>query len=186
MMTEYQRTLVEENLDLLDRLILKHIGVSGRALQTYEDYYQIGSEALCRAAMQYDPTRGPFAPLGWRYAYNAIIDHCRKQQQVNQSISIVTDEDGENDFLFDMHPVFDEVDDKLYGDEINAAMAACKNKYSGVILKGIVALELKALGYSSREIAEQHGSTVNNVNAWIARARSVLKTDPLIQPFLQA
>ena len=24
MMTEYQRTLVEENLDLLDRLILKH------------------------------------------------------------------------------------------------------------------------------------------------------------------
>ena len=107
MMTEYQRTLVEENLDLLDRLILKHIGVSGRALQTYEDYYQIGSEALCRAAMQYDPSRGPFAPLGWRYAYNAIIDHCRKQQQVNQSISIVTDEDGENDFLFDMHPVFD-------------------------------------------------------------------------------
>ena len=163
MMTEYQRTLVEENLDLLDRLILKHIGVSGRALQTYEDYYQIGSEALCRAAMQYDPSRGPFAPLGWRYAYNAIIDHCRKQQQVNHSISIVTDEDGEN-----------------------AAMAACKNKYSGVILKGIEALELKALGYSSREIAEQHGSTVNNVNAWIARARSVLKTDPLIQPFLQA
>ena len=97
MMTEYQRTLVEENLDLLDRLILKHIGVSGRALQTYEDYYQIGSEALCRAAMQYDPSRGPFAPLGWRYAYNAIIDHCRKQQQVNQSISIVTDEDGENE-----------------------------------------------------------------------------------------
>ena len=86
MMTEYQRTLVEENLDLLDRLILKHIGVSGRALQTYEDYYQIGSEALCRAAMQYDPSRGPFAPLGWRYAYNAIIDHCRKQQQVNQDV----------------------------------------------------------------------------------------------------
>ena len=84
------------------------------------------------------------------------------------------------------HFIATKVDDKLYGDEINAAMAACKNKYSGVILKGIEALELKALGYSSREIAEQHGSTVNNVNAWIARARSVLKADPLIQSFLQA
>ena len=46
MMTEYQRELVVSNLDIVERTIRTRIKVNGQALQTYEDFYQIGCEAL--------------------------------------------------------------------------------------------------------------------------------------------
>ena len=73
-MTEYQCKLVEENLDIIDWVIRCRVKVNGQVLQTYEDFYQIGCEALCRAALAYYPERGTFSPLGSRYVYNAIID----------------------------------------------------------------------------------------------------------------
>ena len=54
-MSAYQRELVEQHLDIVDWVIRCRINVSDRPLQTYEDFYQIGCEALCRAAMKYDP-----------------------------------------------------------------------------------------------------------------------------------
>ena len=94
-MTEYQCKLVEENLDIIDWVIRCRVKVNGQVLQTYEDFYQIGCEALCRAAMAYHPERGTFSPLGSRYVYNAIIDHCRKQNMLQQYNADLTDEDGE-------------------------------------------------------------------------------------------
>lgn len=72
----------------------------------------------------------------------------------------------------------DDMDDKIYGNSVMDALGKCKAKYSGITLKGVEAIELKLLGHETREIAERYGTTVNNVNAWIARARSRLKDDP--------
>ena len=177
-MTEYQCRLVEENLDIVDWVIRYRIIVTGKVLQTYEDYYQIGCEALCRAALAYRPEDGTFSPLGIRYVYNAIIDHCRKQNGVAQFSAELTDENGEKDFLFDAIPRNDEVDELIYSKQVRAAFHKCMDKHDGIIRRGMEALELKSIGFTTREIAERYQTSVNNVNAWISRARTYLCSDP--------
>ena len=177
-MTEYQCKVVEENLEIVDRVIRCKIKINGMVLQTYEDFYQIGCEALCKAAICYDPELGPFYPLGSRFVFNAIIDHCRKQNKDSSFYADLVDENGDNDFLIDSVPVDDAVDDVIYGQEVWAAFTKCKEKYTGIILRGMEALELKSLGYTTREIADRYDTTINSVNAWISRARANLKMDP--------
>lgn len=179
-MTEYQCRLVEENLSIVDWVIRCRIKVNGAVLQTYEDFYQIGCEALCRAAMAYHPEKGAFSPLGSRYVYNAIIDHCRKQNMLQQYTADLTDEDDENQFLFDLVPVQSDAEDRIFGKEVWEAFRQCKEKQSGIILRGMEALELKSLGFTTREIAQKYGTTVNSVNAWISKARVILRNEAVL------
>lgn len=62
-MTEYQCKLVEENLDIIDWVIRCRVKVNGQVLQTYEDFYQIGCEALCERLWPITRKEGPF--LRW-------------------------------------------------------------------------------------------------------------------------
>lgn len=174
-MTEYQRTLAAEYMYLVKEVIQKRIKVSGRPLLSFDDFFGIGCEALCRAAMAYEPELGSFEPLACRYIYNALIDHCRKQ---NYHQSFMAGESTQEDGLRMQDHLGTTTMD--YEDETQAHIAMdqltrCKEQYSGVTRKGIEAIELKLLGYSTREIAARNQTTVNNVNAWIARARSKLK-----------
>lgn len=57
MMTEYQRELTTNNLHLVKEVIQKRIKINNLPLLAYEDFYAIGCEALCRAAMAYQPSR---------------------------------------------------------------------------------------------------------------------------------
>ena len=70
------------------------------------------------------------------------------------------------------------MNDLLYQNSVREALQQCKLRFSGVALKGIEAIELKSLGYDTKEIAERYGTTVNNINAWISRARSKLQLEP--------
>lgn len=136
-MTDYQRELVAQNLDIVERTIKTRIKVNGQALQSYEDFYQIGCEALCRAAMDYNAEIGNFAPFGSRYVYNALIDHCRKQ---NNHSSHRHDHisDSDNDFYaLDYFGQFVDFDDGLYLRDLNEAFSACKEQYSGIARRGI-------------------------------------------------
>lgn len=183
-MTEYQCRLVEENLKTVDWVIARRIKVSGRVLLTYEDFYQIGCEALCRAAMAYCPDNGDFPPFASRYIYNALIDHCRKQNYVNQGVADLTDEDGDPMFPLDGVPYFENMEEKISAQEISSALANCKARYTGVAQRGVEALELKAIGYTTKEIAERYGVSANCVNAWISKARVQLRQDPVIRAML--
>lgn len=72
-MTDYQNELVMEHLDLVNWVIRTRISVPNRPLLTYDDFYAIGCEAICRAALKYQADSGEFAPFACRYIYNAII-----------------------------------------------------------------------------------------------------------------
>ena len=52
-MTDYQNELVMEHLDLVNWVIRTRISVPNRPLLTYDDFYAIGCEAICRAALKY-------------------------------------------------------------------------------------------------------------------------------------
>ena len=99
-MTDYQDALVLENLDLVNWVIRTRISIPNRPLLTYDDFYAIGCEAICRAALKYQPDMGAFAPFACRYIYNAIVDHCRAMNyRLERSVEISEDE---NASLLDM------------------------------------------------------------------------------------
>lgn len=56
-MTDYQEALVLENLDLVNWVIRTRISIPNRPLLTYDDFYAIGCEAICRAALKYQPDK---------------------------------------------------------------------------------------------------------------------------------
>ena len=137
-MTDYQNELVMEHLDLVNWVIRTRISVPNRPLLTYDDFYAIGCEAICRAEVLFD-----------------LLAHTTVDFEAE-----VTD------------------------DSAMAALRACKEKYQGVARKGVEAIELKLQGYESVEIADLYGTTVNNVNAWISRARSKLRNEPALMEIL--
>ena len=177
-MTEYQRELVTQHLDLVDKVIRCRIGITGGPLLTYDDFYAVGCEALCRAAMYYQPAQGPFEFLAKRYMYNAMIDHCRKE---NPILAAKIDYDLETDY--DSYATVTageqpDLDDIIYHQSVSEALRQCKLRYTGISLKFIESIELKSLCFDTNEIAAKYDTTVNNINAWISRARSKLRLEP--------
>ena len=176
-MTDYQRELVELHMGVVDSVIRNRIKVRGCALQSYEDFYQIGCESLCRAAMAYKPELGEFEPLAATYIYNAILDHCRKQNRTTDSeLTELEQEDGSS--VFSTFASTDDVEQAAIDSHYRHALDAYRDRYSGVTRLGVEAIQLKTLGFGTREIAERYGTTVNNVNAWISKARAKLKEEP--------
>ena len=165
-MTDYQNELVMEHLDLVNWVIRTRISVPNRPLLTYDDFYAIGCEAICRAALKYQADSGEFAPFACRYIYNAIIDHCRAMNYRLQRSVDAGFEEGEVFFDLLAHTTVD-FEAEVTDDSAMAALRACKEKYQGVARKGVEAIELKLQGYESVEIADLYGTTVNNVNASI-------------------
>lgn len=175
-MTEYQNALVIEHLDLVNWVIRTRISIPNRPLLTYDDFYAIGCEAICRAAMRYQPDTGEFAPFACRYIYNAIVDHCRAMNyRAQRTVDAGSDEGAA---LFEkLSQTTVDFEAAVTDDTAMAALRACKEEYRGVARKGVEAIELKLQGYETSEIAEFYGTTINNVNAWISRARSKLRND---------
>ena len=92
-MTDYQNALVLDNLDLVNWVIRTRISIPNRPLLTYDDFYAIGCEAICRAALKYNADTGEFAPFACRYIYNAIVDHCRAINfRMERNVEIPEDE----------------------------------------------------------------------------------------------
>jgi RNA polymerase sigma factor (sigma-70 family) len=177
-MTDYQRELAIEHLGLIDQVIRKRIRVRGTPLLSYEDFYSVGCEALCDAAMRYRPEEGEFEPYAYVMLYHAMIDHCRKQnRQQSFASDLSVDVDNEAISLEVLSTTDGDIEDALDWANLARVVSECKKDFSGVARLGIEALELKSLGYTSREIAERYSTTVNNVNAWISRARSKLMSD---------
>ena len=124
-MTDYQDALVLENLDLVNWVIRTRISIPNRPLLTYDDFYAIGCEAICRAALKYQPDTGAFAPFACRYIYNAIVDHCRAMNyRLERSVEISEDE---NASLLDMLTCTSvDFDETVTDATAMSALAACK------------------------------------------------------------
>ena len=112
------------------------ISIPNRPLLTYDDFYAIGCEAICRAALKYQPDMGAFAPFACRYIYNAIVDHCRAMNyRLERNVEISEDE---NASLLDMLTCTSvDFDETVTDATAMSALAACKEKYNGVARKGV-------------------------------------------------
>jgi len=170
-----QQKLVEENLDLPDILLRTkiHPNETIRGME-FEELYQCGCLALCRAAATYDHST-QFRTYASRVVYNAMIDQCRTAQKhygntLSYDTAVGDEEDSHSIFL----QASDAVDDTVLAGELTKLLDEAKKTYKGAVLKGIEAIELQLKGYSGAEIARMYGVKNNNVTSWISKARAAL------------
>ncbi len=177
-MTEYQKKLVEDWLYIIDYVIRTKIIIPNKPLQTYEDYYSVGCESICNAAISYSEQHGEFGAYASRVIYYDIIDYSRRMEyRASKSVDLTTD-DG--DSLLDLFASYDGGYDDYFSDTMAMqALMDSKARYTGVAKLGIEVLELKMKGYKAAEIAKRYGTSINNINAWVSRARQKLKNDPV-------
>ena len=177
-MTEYQRKLAEENMDLVRQVIRGRIGIVNGPMTSYDDLCQAGCEAICRAAVRYFPEKGPFPPFARKVIYNAAIDYCRRMgyRSRNQT-EIFFDCDNSALAMLLMDAGSENALQDVDGSDAVRLFRERKERASGVAKAGMEAMELQMQGYTTAEIADFYGTTGNNVRAWISRARKRLLED---------
>lgn len=175
-----QQELVEQNLTLVSKTISRYIQTRENVCGLgYEDLYQEGCVALCRAAATYDGTTALFSTYAATLIRNHLLDCCRAvstRQKLQPSISLeASEEDG--------GPVIPGLSDRYAMDTLIDQMqtaellANCKRRYTGVARLGVEALELKIHGYSGADIARLYDVKPNHVGVWISRAAQKMRKD---------
>lgn len=180
-MTEAEQSLVINHLYLVKNLVLYQSGYQkGTVGLEYEDLYQAGCIALCKAATNYHAGRGAsFETYATRVISNHLLDHRRHFSYVQSRLCYldapVPHSDGDGTYL-DLLACSKEGDS--YSEEkLLDVLGRAKDSYTGIVRKGIEAIELKCRGYSNTEIANIYKVKSNHIAAWISRARNRLKTD---------
>lgn len=176
-----QQELVEQHLDLVSIIIRKYISTNEqiRGLE-YDDLYQCGCIALCKAAYLYDG-RVKFETFAGTVIRNALLDECRKARTIySRSLSYdayVNPDDDDGDTFAGMLGDASDMTDRIFCEELMNIVQSTKKTHKGAVLKGLEAIELRIKGYSGAEIARMYGVNNNNVTSWISKARSVLKSE---------
>lgn len=181
-LTSEQQVLVEQHMELVGRVISRHIRINeGVCGLGYDDLSQEGALALCRAAATYNGTSAQFSTYAAVVIRNRLLDCCKAANAQQKHLCSLATGPG---FADDEHPpsipepsVEDKTDSLIDQIDTAALLARCKREYSGVAQLGIEALELKIRGYSGADIARLYHTEANHVGAWISRAKIKLKKD---------
>lgn len=176
-----QQMMVEEHLELVSIILNKYINANEqiRGLE-YDDLYQCGCLALCKAAYHYDG-RVKFETFAGTVIRNALLDECRKAKAVysrhlSYDASVHSDDDDGDSFA-QMFGDDADINDSIFSEELMKIVQTAKKTHRGAVLKGIEAIELRIKGYTGAEIARMYGVKNNNVTSWISKAASVLKSE---------
>lgn len=173
-LTEEQQRKVSENIRLVQKVINDKVhGPVQLGIYSYEDIFQIGCIGLCKAAAT--DKGGTFSTYAYRLIWNEICDALiyatRRQatETASDILPLVLEEPGtaEEDLQLEM--------------DIRSALEAAGREAFGCVVKGIEAMVKMSRGYTSREIAEEHGVSAKHVCAWISKARKYLKNRPEIR-----
>lgn len=187
-LTQAQQALVEQNLSLVEKTIRRCIKVNEGVLGLgYDDLYQEGAVALCRAAATYDGVSAQFGTYAKTLIQNYLLDCCKAANAQQKHICSLPVASG---FTDEEHPpsirepsVKDETDELIDRMDSAELLERYKRAYSGIARLGIEALELKIKGFSGADIARLYNTEPNHVGAWISRAAKKMKADAAVHRF---
>jgi len=170
-LTVEQKKLVEAHMNLVPYAIKKYIKLTGDIDMEYEDLTQQGNLALCKAAQKYNKSVkfNTFAEIVIR---SELLRYCKKVSKKAKTESI--EDLGIEEKVPADTKDFDEL---IMSKENIQRIEKIKEKYSGIILKGMNALELKIQGFAGIDIAKMYGVKSNHVSAWISKAKKELLAD---------
>lgn len=156
--------------------ITPHTDITG---MEYDDLYQTGCLALCKAASSYCAKKeASFATYAAVVIRNQLYDYCRRMNHIHSRLLYLDaslSEDGEDTFL--QSQVLNQAG---ASSELFPLLLEIHEEYSGIAAKGVEALLLQADGYTGKEIAKMYHVEPNHIYAWISRACSRLRKDPRI------
>lgn len=190
-LNERQQRMVEENLPLVRQTIARHIRYNESICgMGYDDLFQEGAWALCRAAMTYDGgARGvPFSAYARPVIRNHLLDHCRRvllQREHLPTVALdapVCEDVPPPEMRLLSEDARETWDGQILVDQL---LEHGKRTYTGVARLGVEALELKIKGYTGADIARLYHTKPNHVGAWISRAVEKLKHDDYAAPLLE-
>ena len=168
-LTDTQKTLVLEHMDLVAQVLNKPIRKDlSNPDMNWDDLYQTGCLALCKAVQYYDAAR-PFGPYAARAIRNALFEYCEKTMRYHQFIC-------STDMLPEV-PAPDSSFFPLFSSELTEFIKEHGNNSKGVLQKGFFSLIKKSEGYTSKEISKEFGTTTNSVRAWMSLATKKLKEE---------
>ena len=151
-LTVEQKNLVEEHLNLVPYIIEKYISRNNNLDMQYEDLIQEGNLALCKAASKYNNTV-KFNTFAEIVIKNELLKYCNKSNRRIKTVDLPTGIVVE-ELLVDP----EEISDTFFNSENIRSIRKIKSEYSGVVLKGIEAIELKMQGLAGVDIAKIYNS----------------------------
>lgn len=179
-LTPAQQELVEKHMELVGKVITKYImpNASNPDME-WNDLYQTGCLALCRASLSYDGVR-PFEPYAIRIIRNALTDYCRiankhPQCSLDEPIS-------EGSTIHDFLAAESETETAyqlLRTSEAIDYLTEQHKNYSGVVQKGVYCLIQKSLGYNNTDLSRHFHVSPNSIRAWTSHAAKKLRTETL-------
>ena len=177
--------LIEESLPLVRWTVRKYFkcdeSIVGLA---FDDLYQEGCIALCRAAAAYKTQRGEFDTFAVTVIRNHLIDYCRAiASDVRGQPVTSLDEMAESGWEGDsrerlMERMRQSTEDAVSSLNAGRFLKSRRLRYQGVARLGVEALELKIMeGYGVTDIAKRYGAKPNLVGAWMSRATQKIRAD---------
>lgn len=174
-LTDQQRAMVENNLDVVRIVIAKRNFVNPSIIGfSYEDIYQEGCVLLCHAAAAFREERNvKFKTYAEVVITNGLKNYCRliwnRQKRMTDLVFMENDDGTEPGFPESFLADYSDKD-QFEEQEILAMLHSLKGQYSGTVRLGIEAIEMRFKGLKNTEIAEIYGVRPNLVGAWISRA----------------
>ena len=179
-MTPKQRQLTEAHLYLVPKMVTALCNRSRLTVLEREELTQIGSLALCKAAMTYDEKR-PFPTYAQVVIKHALYDSFRntgRQRQHFCSLDAMLDEEEgachERIFL-NQPDAFARPEEESLSHVISEYFQTLEKNCCPSIQKGMESLRLQQQGYTSRDLAKHYGVSPNRVRCWQSKARKKLQ-----------
>lgn len=172
-LTLEQQKKVSENTGLVYRVIYDKLHPPYRAgIYSFDDLFQIGCIGLCKAAAT--DKGGVFSTYAYRLIWNEICDAMiySTRRQTTESVCDVTP------YIASKPELSEELHD--FRMDIDAALNTARLEAPPSTVKGIEAMRLMSVGYTSSEIGEKMGASAKLVCAWVSKARKFLKDRPEI------
>lgn len=160
-----QQKMVEDNLGLVGKVIRDKVHGLGQAeMMEYDDLFQIGSIGLCKAAAT-DKGGSAFSTYAYRLIWNEICDALVKQSRIQKREQ---NREGEQSVA---------ASDVAEQWELREMLSKAETAAEGAAARGIHALKLFTLGYSSQEIADLMQAQPGTVRLWMTKARRFLRAN---------
>ena len=186
-LTAEQEKIYIENEKLVYHIINQYIKNPGMyGLNDYEDLVQIGRTALCKSIKTYKAdSKAKFSSYACIVIRNALYVATRNasEEAFDDSLSM-TDEFVELNANLAYDSIVSAEDNILFEQGLNI-LNNCEEKYSGIASKGVKAIKLMTMGYSTKDIAEMFDVKQNVVTSWISRARQKLRKEPELLALLE-
>ncbi|MBO5177796.1 MAG: sigma-70 family RNA polymerase sigma factor [Lachnospiraceae bacterium] len=178
-MTKKEQRLVEEHLELVNRIVRGTMSINENIQGLgYEDLYQTGCEALCKAAVTYREDRGAsFVTFADVVIKNSLLSHCRKISRIQAPLSYLDAPVADNENITYGDVLCAKEEHGISDRETDFMLDQMEQQFTGIAKKGIAALRLRYQGHDGDEIARHFGVKPNHVSAWVSRALQKMRTE---------